>query len=56
VTRALDSPEVIEQRLRNARREMTARREFQYRIVNDRLNDAYECLRAILKAERCRRR
>ena len=47
-SRAEDSPDVIEQRLRNAAAEMACRDEFMFRIVNDDLDRAYaELLRAI---------
>lgn len=52
--RGLDSPEVIEQRLKNAAQEMSRRREYQYVVINDRLEEAYAELRAILAAEHCR--
>lgn len=52
--RGTDSADVIELRLANARAEIAARSEFDYVIVNDRLDDAAADLAAILRAERCR--
>jgi guanylate kinase len=40
VGRGADEPETIERRLEVAERELQAKDEFQYRIVNDRLEDA----------------
>ena len=47
-----DAPEEIRRRLRNARIEMSRRREFRHVIVNDDLETAYRELRAILDAAR----
>ncbi|HEY3418015.1 MAG TPA: guanylate kinase [Armatimonadota bacterium] len=44
----------IRTRLRNARDEMAKVGEYDYLIINDRLSDAVERLRAIVLAERCR--
>jgi len=55
VARGLDSREVIEERLRNARREMACAGAYAYRVVNDRLDEAYGRLRAIVVAERGRK-
>ncbi|MCC6489836.1 MAG: guanylate kinase [Candidatus Hydrogenedentes bacterium] len=52
--RATDSAEVIDLRLANAREEIAARAEFDYVIVNDRVEEAAADLAAILRAERCR--
>ena len=49
-----DSPETIKRRLKNAQAEMACMREFSYRVVNDELDAAFDDLRAIVKAERCR--
>ncbi|MCC6695268.1 MAG: guanylate kinase [Candidatus Hydrogenedentes bacterium] len=54
--RGTDSAEVVDLRLANARAEIAARGEFDYVIVNDRLEDAAADLAAILRAERCRAR
>jgi guanylate kinase len=53
--RAEDAPEVIERRLVNARTEIAQWPNFDYIVVNDDLDGAYEDLRAILRAERKRR-
>lgn len=53
-SRGTDRPEVIELRLSNARNEIAARREFDYVIVNERLDEAVVDLQAIIRAERCR--
>ena len=54
VKRKQDSPEEIEIRLKNVAREMKSMREFQYVVVNDKLQQAFEQLRAIVVAEHCR--
>ncbi|MBO6638322.1 MAG: guanylate kinase [Roseitalea sp.] len=53
--RAEDRPEVIEQRLQNAAIEIEHWREYDYVIVNDDLDRAFEAVRAIVRAERLRR-
>jgi guanylate kinase len=50
--RASDSAEVIERRLRKAREELEHFHEYQYLIVNDDLEKAYELLRAIYLTRR----
>lgn len=52
--RGQDSSREISLRLRNALREMQSWREFRYVVVNDRLEQAYKRLRAIVIAEHCR--
>jgi len=54
-TRALDSPEVIAQRLAGAGREVAAWRDYTYVIVNADFEESLASLRAILRAERLRR-
>lgn len=56
-SRATDAPEVIERRLRVARDELEHYQEYDYVIVNDDLERAYDALRAVYVAERqrCRR-
>ncbi len=54
--RGTDSDAAVALRLENARRELDAIPEYDYLIVNDRLERAAETLRAIIIAERCRRR
>lgn len=53
--RAEDSEEVIIQRLENSKIEIPHWREYDYVVVNDDLNEAYNQVRAILTAERLRR-
>jgi guanylate kinase len=52
--RGSDAPAVIEQRLHNSREEIAHAHEFDYIIVNDRLDDALSDLRAIVQAVRQR--
>lgn len=52
--RGEDAPEVIEQRLKNARVEMAQWRDYQYLVINDQLDQAYAELRAVVMAEHCR--
>ncbi len=52
--RGTDSEETILLRLKNARLEMQAAVEYEYLIVNDRLEQAIDTLRAIVIAERSR--
>lgn len=51
VGRGTDSAEEVARRLRVAEQELTARDEFQYQIVNDRLEDAVDALEAIVRRE-----
>jgi guanylate kinase len=51
VKRGQDSPEVIRRRLANAEMEMARRNEYKYRVVNDRLETAYQELSAIVRSE-----
>jgi guanylate kinase len=53
--RAEDDPAVIEKRLSNAPTEMAKWQDFDYIVVNDDLEGAYEDLKAIVRAERNRR-
>lgn len=55
VRRAEDKPDVIEQRLENAREEMTHWCDYDYVITNTDLNVAYRELKSIYAAERVRR-
>ena len=50
--RGEDSPEVVEQRLENAAMEMACRDEYAYRVVNNKLDEAYEELKGIILRER----
>jgi len=54
--RGLDTPEVIEHRLRDASREIAAYNEYQYVLINDELPRSVERLQAIVLVERARRR
>ncbi len=54
--RGTEAEETIALRLANARREMAAADDYQYLVVNDDLDVAVDALRAIIVAERCRRR
>lgn len=49
--RGSDEPAVIRRRLEKAEEEMARWREYGYLIVNDRLDDSYDALRAIYLAE-----
>jgi guanylate kinase len=53
--RGQDSLEVIERRMRDARRELSHYGEYEYLVVNDAFDHALEDLRAIMAAERLRR-
>lgn len=53
--RAEDTPEVIATRLANSRSEIEHWREYDYIIINDDLQTAYESMRAIVMSERLRR-
>ncbi len=55
VRRGLDSPEMIRFRLSNAQKDIQQAHGYHYLIVNDRMEDAVEQLKAIILAERCRR-
>jgi len=50
--RNTDEPDVIERRLRNAREEVKMLDRYQYAIVNDDLEQAYERLKHIVNAEK----
>jgi len=54
--RGLDSPETIEFRLASAMKEISEAHWYHYTIVNDQMEDAVEELKAIILAERCRKR
>jgi len=53
--RAEDSEAVIQTRLNNSRSEIEHWREYDYVIVNDDLNSAFDAVQSIVKAERLRR-
>ncbi len=54
--RGLDSPDRIQFRLTNARRDMEEARWYHYVIVNNRIEETVEELKAIIMAERCRKK
>lgn len=49
-----DSAEVIENRMKKARNEIIHYDEYDYVIVNDNLDEAYEQLKAVIIAEQCK--
>jgi guanylate kinase len=55
ITRGLDSPEMIEFRLANAIKDIEEAHGYHYVIVNDKIEDGVEKLKAIIIAEQCRR-
>jgi guanylate kinase len=56
MNRRLDPPEMIRFRLANAKRDMEEARWYHYVIVNDRMEETVEELKAIIMAERCRKK
>ena len=52
--RKSDSPEVIQRRLQNARREIGHWKEYDFLVVNDKLRSATKSLRAVLEAAKAR--
>jgi guanylate kinase len=54
--RGLDSPGTIQFRLANASKEIQEAQKYHYVIINDRMEEAVDQLRAIIIAERCRKR
>jgi guanylate kinase len=55
VKRGLDSPEMIQLRLASAHQDIEEAHWYQYLIVNERIEEAMEKLKAIIIAERCRK-
>jgi len=55
-SRKSDSPEVIRQRLGLAKRELSYKNRYEYRIVNDNLEKAYRRLKGVVSAELGRRK
>jgi guanylate kinase len=55
INRGVDSIEMVKYRLSNARRDMEESHWYHYVIMNDRIEDAIEKLKAIIIAERCRK-
>ena len=56
VSRGLDSPEMIQFRMSNARKDMEEACWYHYVILNEKIEDALEKLKAIIIAERVRKR
>lgn len=54
--RGTEAAETVRLRLANARKEMAAAGLYHYLVVNDRLAEAIDTLRAVVVAERCRSR
>lgn len=52
--RGTDSNETIELRLRNAAREMAAAKDYDYLVINDKLDDAVTTMQSVIIAERSR--
>ena len=52
--RRSDTPEVIERRLKNARREIGHWKEYDFLVVNDKLRSATKALRAVVEAAKVR--
>jgi guanylate kinase len=52
--RSTDTHKSIEIRLKNAKKEMNAAREFDFVVINDELEKAYETLRCIYLAQKCK--
>lgn len=52
--RGTDPPEVIENRLHSAYKELEEVRKYDYAVVNDGLEEAVACIESIIKAEKCR--
>jgi guanylate kinase len=55
VKRGLDSPDIIKLRLAHARRDIGEAHGYHYVVVNERIEDTVEKLKAIIIAERCRK-
>jgi guanylate kinase len=53
--RGLDLPEVILRRLTNAKKEIEEAHRYRYVILNEKLEEAVETLKAIILAERCQK-
>jgi len=54
--RGTDPEETVQLRLSNARREMEDAGRYDYLVINDRLDEAVDVLRAVVIAERCKGR
>jgi len=53
--RGLDTPEMIKFRLANAQKDVEEAHWYHYVVVNEKIEEAIEKLKAIIIAERCRR-
>jgi guanylate kinase len=53
--RASETEDVVQRRFDVARREIEHYGFFDYLVVNDKLEQAFDCLRAVILAERCKR-
>lgn len=54
VEREMDTPEVIEKRFSQAKKELSRYTEYDYCIINEDLSEAVADINAIIRAERCR--
>ena len=54
--RGTDSEETIRLRLNNARKEITETNHYDYLVINEVVDEAVDMLRAVILAERCRKR
>jgi guanylate kinase len=54
VDRGAESAEDLGRRIKNAREELAHARSYDYLIVNDRIDEAVNVLRAVVASERCR--
>ncbi len=55
VKRRLDAPDIIQRRLANAKREIEVAHRYHYLILNEKIEEAVDTLKAIILAERCRK-
>ena len=54
VERGTDAAQVVKMRMDNAAQEVTLGMDYDYLVINDRLEDAVDCLCCLVRAERCR--
>ncbi len=54
--RGTESEEILQVRLANAKEELQAASEYDYLIINDKLDDAVKALSSVIVAQRCRTR
>ena len=50
--RGTETPEAIERRLTNAIWELSQKDKYEYKVINDDLDEAVRCLQAIIEAEK----